>query len=409
MLALLVGPMKADLGLSDTQIGVLQGLAFALFYSLAGVPIGWAVDRFSRRWILFAGVTLWSISAASCGLARGFWQLFAGRAMIGVGEATMTPSTVSLIGDLFPQKLMGRAFGIYSLGFYLGSGIALGLGGFIIALLSSHSQFDIPLIGFIAPWQSVFLVTGLAGLPIALLAFLIHDPRTAPDTQSPRPSSRTALHNFFRSRSRVAFHGVAAFSLLTFITYAIGAWTPTFLTRRFGLPVDQIGWMLGATMATAGAIGAVAGGIVIDRVFNAGRQDAYFLVPGIMELVALFFLVGAYLMPTAPAMLASLFMGLAAHGVAGPAAYATWRTITTPDERGVVTALATLCMGVLGAGLGPISVAMVTDYILGDEGQIGLSISLVLGCSIPLMVLLFLSGRRPLRDVQLDGAYATQV
>lgn len=161
-------------------------------------------------------------------------------------------------------------------------------------------------------------------------------------------------------------------------------------------------------MAAAGAIGAVAGGIVIDRVFNAGRRDAYFLVPGIMELVALFFLVGAYLMPTAPAMLASLFMGLAAHGVAGPAAYATWRTITTPDERGVVTALATLCMGVLGAGLGPISVAMVTDYILGDEGQIGLSISLVLGCSIPLMVLLFLSGRRPLRDVQIDDAYATQ-
>ncbi|MGE0776076.1 MAG: MFS transporter, partial [Sphingomonadaceae bacterium] len=147
VIALLVEPIKADLQLSDTQLGLLQGLAFALFYSLAGIPIGWAVDRFPRRIIIYLGITFWSLSTAACGLATNFWQLFAGRTSVGIGEATLTPVAVSLISDLYPPNRVATPFGVYSAGFYLGSGVALGIGGWVISLFAGQTHIVFPVVG----------------------------------------------------------------------------------------------------------------------------------------------------------------------------------------------------------------------------------------------------------------------
>lgn len=396
VIALLVEPIKADLGLTDTQLGLLQGLAFALFYSIAGIPIGWAVDRFPRKLIIYLGITFWSLSAAACGLASNFWHMFAGRTSVGVGEATLTPVAVSLISDLYPPNRVATPFGVYSAGFYVGSGVALGIGGWIISLFAGRAHVSFPIVGDIASWQAVFLVTGLPGVLVAFLAFALHDP----DPKRLRPKAARAAQGggnllaFFKMRKWVVLHSFSGFALATFVSYAIGAWTPAFLSRQFGATPGDIGWTFGLVIAFSGAIGAFGGGVLLDRLYRGGWKDAYFAAPGYAAFVAVFFLSGAFFMPTIPSVLAMLGIGMSIIGVTAPASYSTWRKISMPSVRGQLSAAAVLCMGLFGAGFGPLSVALVTDYVVQDEARIGLSLSIVLGVAVPLMGLIFLTGRR---------------
>jgi MFS family permease len=398
VIALLVEPMKADLQLTDTELGLLQGLAFAIFYSLAGIPIGWAVDKFPRKIILYLGITFWSLSAAACGLASNFWQLFAGRTSVGVGEATMTPAAVSLISDLFPPHKVSTPFGVYSAGFYVGSGVALGIGGWIISLFAGAATVHFPIIGDVASWQAVFLVTGLPGVLVAFLAFAIHDPASAKaDFGKASGKPHGNLFAFIKLRRRIILHSFCGFSMATFTSYVIGAWTPAFMSREFGMAPAQIGWTFGLVIALAGAVGSFGGGIVLDRLYRNGLKDAYFVVPGFAALVGVFFLSGAYFMPSPTAVLVMLGIGMTILGCTAPASYSTWRKISIPSVRGQVSAAAVLCMGLFGAGFGPLSVALVTDYVVRDEARIGLSLSIVLAVVVPTMSLLFLTGRSAMR------------
>lgn len=406
IIALLVEPMKADLHLSDTQVGLLQGIAFALFYSLAGLPIGWAVDRFPRKVVIYLGITLWSLSAACCGLAHNFWQIFLGRTTVGVGEATLTPVAVSLIGDLFPPDRVATPYGVYSAGFYLGSGVALGVGGLVVSLFAGQAAVILPIVGDVAPWQAVFLVTGLPGVVVAFLAFLIHDPRPARwrSVQAATPGGQEGeIRHYVRTRGRVTFHSFLGFAMANFVTYAVSAWTPAFLQRQFALPPATIGWTLGLSTACSGAIGAFFGGMLIDRVFRAGQTDAYFLVPSLCGLLALPFLAGAYFMPSPILVLISLALGMSMFGIIAAASYATWGHIAPPCVRGRVSAAAVLTMALIGTGLGPVAVALVTDLLLQDEKKLGLSLAIVTGVALPLMSLLLLSGRSALRAVSEEG------
>ena len=400
VIALLVEPIKADLQLSDTQLGLLQGLAFALFYSLAGIPIGWAVDRFPRRIIIYLGITFWSLSTAACGLATNFWQLFAGRTSVGIGEATLTPVAVSLISDRYPPNRVATPFGVYSAGFYLGSGVALGIGGWVISLFAGQTHIVFPVIGSVASWQAVFLVIGLPGVLVAFLARLLHDPHPVRPRRAKAPEGDMGnLFTFFRIRRRVVTHAFAAFSLATFLSYAIGAWTPAFLSREFGVSPGRIGWTFGLVLAFSGAVGSFGGGLILDRIYRAGWKDAYFMVPGYAAIVASFFLAGAYFMPSVTMVLVTLGIGMSIMSVTAPASYSTWRKISVPEVRGQLSAAAVLCMGLFGAGFGPLAVALVTNYVVGDEARLGLSLSIVLGTAAPLMGLVFLTGRRSLSAI----------
>ena len=158
ILSLLVEPIKRDLGVSDTQVSLLMGLSFAVFYSLLGIPIGRLADRTSRRAIVAVGAALWSLLTALSGIARTFGQLFVMRVGVGVGEATLGPSAVSLIADAFPRERRGTAMSVYMLGTFLGSGIAYALGAWVVALTANQAPWQWPLVGEIRPWQSVFFV-----------------------------------------------------------------------------------------------------------------------------------------------------------------------------------------------------------------------------------------------------------
>ncbi len=177
ILSLLVGPLKRDLHISDTRIGLLQGFSFALFYTLAGLPLGRVADTRNRRNLITVGIIAWSVLTAACSAARNYWALFFTRMGVGVGEATLSPAAFSLIADYFPPGRLGVALSVYSMGIYIGSGLALIVGGTVVEGLAHRPELTLPILGTVASWRATFLVVGLPGFLIALLARTIREPQ----------------------------------------------------------------------------------------------------------------------------------------------------------------------------------------------------------------------------------------
>jgi len=399
IISLLVDPMKADLGLSDTQISLLQGLAFVIFYSVAAIPIGWAVDRYPRRIICYIGVTFWSLSAAACGLANNFWQIFAARLGVGAGEACLNPASVSLISDLFPRRQMGTAMGVYAMAISLGAGAALIIGGFVVSLFAGQSQVMVPLIGAVAPWQAVFLITGLPGVLIAFLAFLLTDPRPKA-LAAKQAEGGDHLRRYVASHGKVVALAYAGFGFSAFAFYAVGSWTPAFLSRTFGMTAGEIGYAWGGVVALSGAGGCLLGGLVIDRFVRAGVDDAALLVPAGAALLSWPLLVGSYLMPSPTLVLAGLALGTLMVGIVSAGSLTTWQRVAPAEVRGRIAAAFGLVSTGLGASLGPLSVAIVTDQVFADDARIGWSLAIVLAVSQPLLALSLVGSRTFLKRVE---------
>ena len=399
IVALLVDPIKADLGLTDTQLGLLQGLAFALLYSVAGLPLGWAVDRYPRRLVIFLGVVVWSLSSAACGLARNFWQIFIARTMVGVGEAALNPAAVSLISDLFPREKVATPMGVFSAGFYVGGGAALAIGGWIASLFAGREVVPFPLVGDVAPWQATFLVAGLPGVIVALLVYAFTDPRPVDHRawagQSPVAQSR--LIPFMRSHPRIVAIAFSAFALSSLNGYAVVSWTPAYFMRVAGWTPAEVGATFGMVIALSGALGAVGGGMLMDRLFRAGHKDAIFLLAGSASIVSAPVLAGAYIVPWPFATLALLCVGLTLLGVIAAASFTSWQVIAPPALRGQLTAAFVLVSAIVGAGFGPLSVGLLTDYVFGDEKLVGFSIAVVVSIVLPAMSALLFRGRSALR------------
>ena len=176
ILGLLVEPIKNDLGLTDTEIGLLLGPAFAIFYTTMGLPIGWLADRGRRAWIVTAGITIWSLATAACGLARSFPQLFLARVSVGVGEATLGPCALSMIADSFPEERRGKPIAFYCSALGIGAGIASLAGASVFTWSKSVSGIELPVVGLVAPWQFAFIVVGLPGILLAFLMFFLREP-----------------------------------------------------------------------------------------------------------------------------------------------------------------------------------------------------------------------------------------
>ncbi|MBM3290992.1 MAG: MFS transporter, partial [Candidatus Hydrogenedentes bacterium] len=176
ILSLIVDPVKKDLGVSDTMMGLLMGFSFALFYSILGVPFGWLADQRSRRSIIAVGVAVWSAMTAACVAAKAFWHLFMLRVGVGVGEAALSPAAYSLITDYFPRNRLATAISVYGMGIYIGSGMAFLLGGVVVRFTATSGDLVWPIIGEVRPWQLVFFVVGLPGLLVAALVYTIREP-----------------------------------------------------------------------------------------------------------------------------------------------------------------------------------------------------------------------------------------
>lgn len=381
ILSLLVGPIKRDLEISDTQMSLLMGLAFAVLYTFAAIPLGRLADRRSRRAIITAGVTAWCVMTALCGLARNYWQLFAARIGVGIGEATLSPSALSMLSDYFPREKRGAAIGCYNMGVSVGAGIAFLLGGQVIGFVIDSPPIMLPIVGELYAWQTVFLVVGLPGLVVALLMQTVREPeRKGKIVVAGNIDDQISLRETFRflaERWRT-YGGLALIvSGTTILGYGFLNWIPTMYERTWGLAMPQIATDLGWVLLIAGPIGVNGGGWLADRWFRQGHKDAHLRVMLLSAPVMLVASAALPLMPTpglALAMFVPHILGAAAITAVGGAAL----MIITPNQlRGQATAIYYFIISLAGLTLGPTSVALLTDFAFRDEAALRYSMAIV--------------------------------
>lgn len=397
ILSLLVEPVKADLNISDTQFSLLVGLAFSLFYSICGVPLGYLADRKSRRLIVSAGVLTWSMMTTLCGFAQNFAQLFVARMGVGVGEATLTPSAASLIADYFPKERRGAAMAVYATGVYWGSGLALMIGGGVIAMIADASSISVPLIGEIRPWQTVFLMVGLPGLPLAGLMLLIREPRRRGLVADGGDPSAGQLLPFAKANVRALLAIFVGFTLLGMVVIAYLTWIPALFIRTFGWTAAEIGFGFGVIVTVFGSGGILFGGWLSDRLTRRGHADAVVRAGLYGGMVATPIAAVAPLLPTPPLLLVGAAVALFAATSTQALPVVAIQTMAPNNLRARLAAFYFLFGSLLIFTLGPTSVALVTDFVFGDPTMVRYSLAIACAVFAPLGVLLVATGLKPYR------------
>ncbi|TZG26025.1 MFS transporter [Sphingomonas montanisoli] len=382
IMSLMVDPIKADLGLDDIQMSLLLGFAFALFYALFSVPMGWAADRFPRRWVIFLGVGGWSLATAACGFAGSFGQLAVARFAVGIGEAALTPAAYAIVGELFPRRRLGLALGILAMGTAAGSAIAFLIGGPIIAWVDHVGGIS----GF-ATWQVVFMLVGLPGLLIAPLIFIVPEKRRA------HVSTHAQVdQGFFPWIGQNWAFVVPFFTAISFagiISYALGAWLPAYLTRTMGVDVSKVGLTIGS-IQLLGIVGFVAGGWFVDWMVSRGVRDAHlrYLI-GALALAGISGL-GAFLFAdTLNALLVWLALFYLTIPFTGPA-IALVQIVAPRRFHSRTIAIYTLAINMVGMMAGPSSVALFTEKVFGGPQHVGAGLTTVFAVSVPLALLCFI-------------------
>jgi MFS family permease len=393
IIALLAPAIRADLRISDFQIGLLQGVVFALFYATFGLAFGWAIDRFSRRGLGFSGVAVWSLATAACGLARNFAQLTAARFGIGAGEAALNPAAYSMISDTFPKRRLSLAISVFGTGAYIGGGVSLLLGGFLIAWLPKQGV-TLPVLGHLQTWRVVMLAAGLPGLVLAPLIWTMADPPRRERLLGQNSLSDTL--KFMRRRWRFFAGHFIGFGLMAAAANGYQAWAPTYLVRHFGIPISQIVAILAPISLIPGIAGSVLSGYVADRLFARGRTDAhlwYFIVAGGVQLLAL---VVALTADRLEVFIAFAVLFQLASGYAGTAP-AALQLVTPNNYRGQVSAGYLFSFNLIGTGVGPTAVGAFSTYLFRSDAKLGWAVALNAALMIPLAILAFAFALAPMR------------
>ncbi len=398
ILNLLVGPIRRDLGINDTQMSLLMGFSFAIFYTILGIPLGRLADSKSRRGLIAAGVVVWSLMTALCGTAKHYWQLFLYRVGVGVGEAALSPAAYSMIADYFPPQRRATAISVYSMGIYLGGGMAFLLGGLVIKAVAAQGAVTVPLIGTIHPWQVVFLILGSAGILFSLCFALVREPPRHGITvgSSSVPFGEVVAY-LWSHRRTVLCHNLG-FAMLSFCSYGSSAWIPSYFIRSHGWDASQIGIVYGVLVMVFGSTGIVFGGRLADRWSEAGITDAALRV-GLWA--ATLCLVGGVLYLLAPTgTLAAIAMVPAVFALGMPfgAAAAAIQEIVPNRMRGQTSAVYLFIVNLIGLGIGPTAVAVLTDYVFRDDNAVRWSILIVGTFGNLAAIALFSAGLRPYRE-----------
>ena len=393
-LTLMVGPIRESLDITDTQLSLLHGFAFALFYTIMGIPIGRMVDRRRRTWIIAAGIVFWSLATAACGLARNFFQMFLARVGVGVGEAALSPGAYSLISDYFPPEQRAQAMSLYLGAAYVGAGLATIIGGTLISLMPA---MDWPVVGHLEPWQGVFIAVGLPGVLVALLVLTLREPPRTGRLKGDHPGFGQVLA-YIGQRKRTYFTLILGFAIAGTVWNGAVAWLPEFYRRTFGWDVATIGLRYGLITIVAGSLGAITGGTLASRNRARGITDANVRI-GLVSLAVL-----------APGGLVAVLSGSAGLAMAGTfvflfgcampfgAAAAAIQEITPNQMRGQVSAIYLFGLSFFGMGFGPTIVAFFTDSVFGNDAAIGQSIACLIVIATPIAALLLTAALKPYRE-----------
>ena len=386
IIGILAVPIKADLALTDTQLGLMGGLAFALFYTALGIPIAMLADRSNRTWIMTIALTLWSAMTALCGTVQNFWQLFVARLGVGVGEAGGVAPAYSLISDYFPPQQRARALSIYSFGIPIGSALGIVFGGIIA------SKID---------WRYAFFAVGIAGIIIApIFKLTVAEPERGQfdpnySTQSP-PSLRTIVRKLMHKPSFwIMSFGAACSSMMG---YGMFFWLPSFFVRSYSISLLDASLFYGAILLIGGLAGIWLGGSLADR-FGANKRGAYVVIPALAFVATVPFYVVAVLSPnlttTFFAMLIPTALGLV---WLGPVLSAI-QHVVPPDMRATASAIFLFINNLIGIGVGTMAIGMLSDSLQARFGDDSLRYAILAGTSFYILAaILFLVSSKYLKD-----------
>ena len=378
IISLFVIPIQRDFHVSDTQVSLLVGFAFATFNALFGLPVARWIDGGRRRSIAAIGITVWSVAAACCGLASTFWQLFFGRVGVGAGEASVTPAGVSLLADLFPPNRRGAAMGVFYAGIFAGSGCALILGASLWRRLGDR-QIEFPLVGAIHSWQVVLIVIAGLGILVAPLTMMIREPERLDGKQRAKVASFAlgAVAQYYKTHSRTLVGHTVGFCLQNFALHAGAAWLPTLLVRTDGWSIAKAGSTVGAMTLIIGPISTATAGLLADALARRGRTDGKLLVSiGAAVMCALASAMVA-LNPMPGYIVVALGFFVFFGNFTLPLAPAALQEVMPNAMRGQATAIYVGITNLVGGALAATAVALLTDFVFHDKGKLHVSFGLV--------------------------------
>ena len=387
IIGVLAVPIKSELHLTDTQLGMMGGLAFAIFYSTLGLPIAWLADRFSRKWIETIALAIWSGFTALCGMATGFTSLFVARLGVGIGEAGGVAPAFSMIADYYPPEQRARALSILTLGVPIGSALGLFIGGFLAAEYG---------------WRFAFIALGVAGLVFApIFAILVREPKrgafdpppaAAFDSNHPRDLLRKDIG---KPTFLLVALGSATASMLS---YGLGFWLPSFIARSHGLDISGTSSFLGTITITGGIAGILLGGYLTD---HFGRRDrrAYVRIPAIAFLIGFPFLLAGVYVDSLPWAFVLLLIPQAMGYIWTGPSVSIIQNIAPPSIRATTSAVYLLIVNLIGLGLGTMVFGLLSDALTATYGESALRLAIMI-CAVilyPLTAALFFAATRQIR------------
>ncbi|RYD99038.1 MAG: MFS transporter [Sphingomonadales bacterium] len=403
LISLLIAPIKAEFLLSDTQIGMLIGFGFVVFYSLLGLPFGALADRTDRRWLIVCGLVAWSLATSASGFVGGFAGLMAMRTLVGVGEATLSPAAYSTLADRFPPHRLGIAIAIYAAGVSVGGGLAMAFGGVLVEW-AQHATMTIPLVGEIGGWRLALFAVGLLGFPLALLMVLTL--REAPRKVRSAPPPLSELWRYIGNRKPAMIGVLTAFAFANVANYVVFLWAPALFMRVHGLDARTTGLIMGAIVGVFGSAGMVLGGLAVDWLTRRGVRDAtvkviFWCIVAQIPIMPVAFLVGSHTLAFA-LMVPTMMLTTAASSV-----QATALQLMTPARmRGRIIAIYLLVVTMVGMGLGPLMIGILSDNVFTAKTGLAPSMAVVALAGLVLATLTMLMTRGAAKAVIEEQAAA---
>lgn len=363
-ISMLIGPIKKDFLLGDFQASMLVGVAFTIFYILLLIPIGWAADRYSRRWVLGWCLLVWSLATVACGFAGGLMSLFLLRMLVGAGEAGLAPCVQGILGASFPRESMAKPIALQGIGFQLGSALGVAAAGVVLAAGAEGALNGLPFVGALAPWRVTFILIGLPGLlAISLIPFLT-DPSVPSKSDS---KSNVQLYPFVKKNSEIVtlILLVAGFSAVSL--GSMTGWVPEFMQRTLGMTPMEAGATMGSLLLIAALVGQGGFSILVDRFASKGISDAparLGIVPALGAIPLSWFAFSAHESSTFTFLFAALLLCI----VPFNAMNNTMMQMIAPAElRSRLAALLILVISLIGFSGGPILVGFLSEHVFGEE------------------------------------------
>jgi MFS family permease len=396
ILALLIDPIKKDFNITDTQAALLLGLAFSLSYAIAGFPIARAADTWNRRNLVAFSLALWSGATVLSGLAQNYVQLFVARLVVGAGESGYGPATWAIVADSFPREKVAFGVGTLAIGATVGTGMAMFFGGAVLGMVEHWPTVSVPIIGVIRPWQWAFMLVGLPGLLWAAVVMMTHEPaRRVPAGASAKKPSISDVFAHMGRHWRPYTASVGGIGMKYLVTLGSNQWMPTLFHREFDWSLSKIGLLQGSITIISAPIGMLCGAKLSEHWIKRGRSNANIVIALISMCVTIPMAIIMPMLPRPEMILVCMSVSFFMFSVGAGPGIAAFQLITPGNIRAQVGAICQFSSNVIAFTLGPLFVALFTDYVFKDPLALKYSMSCVAAIFGPIAIFTVWQGLKP--------------